>query len=164
MGTLYAVRVAAGWHIAQVNIARALEPLDSPALAEFNVNLDPVNALADAAPGFVWRLQDDSGDATSIRVFDDELIIVNLSVWDSIEALWDFVYSDRHLEVMRRRREWFVRMTAETYLALWWVAAGERPTEWDAKARVEHVREHGPTPHAFTFKRRFSPDALATRP
>ena len=147
------------WHIAQINIALPREPLDSPGLAEFVANLEPVNAIADAAPGFVWRLQDSSGDATAIRAFDDERLIVNMSVWESIEALWAFVYDGRHLEVMRRRREWFSRI-AESYLALWWIPAGERPTVSDAEARVAHLRAHGPTPHAFTFKHRFpSPSA-----
>jgi hypothetical protein len=148
--------------IAQVNIALPREPLDSPALAEFVANLEPVNALADAAPGFVWRLEDDSGDATSIRVFDDERLIINMSVWESIEALWDFVYAGGHLEVMRRRREWMTKM-ASTYLCLWWVHDGHLPTTDEAKQRLEHLGEHGPTPHAFTFKRRFAASEAALR-
>ena len=147
--------MSAGWHVAQVNIALPREPLDSPALAEFVANLEPVNALADAAPGFVWRLADDTGDATSIRAFDDERLIINMSVWASIEALWEFVYSGRHLEVMRRRREWMTRI-AETYMALWWLPAGELPTIGDARRRLDHLRAHGPTPLAFTFKKRFA--------
>lgn len=141
-------------HIAQVNIARAKAPLDTPLLAEFVAALEPVNALADSAPGFVWRLQDEGGDATSIRAFPDELMIVNMSVWESIEALWDFVYGGGHLEVMRRRREWFSRI--EGHQVLWWVPAGRAPTVEDAKERLELLAEHGPTPEAFTFKRRFA--------
>src|SRR5262245_16799264 len=133
------------WHIAQVNIALPREPLDSPALADFVASLEPVNALADAAPGFVWRLADETGDATSIHAFDGERLIINMSVWASIEALWEFVYSGRHLEVMRRRREWMTRI-AETYLALWWQPAGELPTIGDARRRLDHLRTHGPTP------------------
>jgi hypothetical protein len=148
--------------IAQVNIALPRQPLDSPALAEFVANLEPVNALADSAPGFVWRLEDESGDATSIRAFDDERLIINMSVWESIEALWDFVYSGRHLEVMRRRREWMTRI-AGTYTCLWWVPSGHVPTVAEAKERLERLESHGPTPEAFTFKRRYSsPDADAT--
>lgn len=151
-------------HLAQVNIALPREPLDSPALAEFVANLEPVNALADAAPGFVWRLQDESGDATSIQAFDDERLIINMSVWESAETLWDFVYSDRHLEVMRRRREWFTRM-AEVFVALWWVPAGTVPTTAEARERLEHLSEHGPTPYAFTFKQRHpAPEAGAAKP
>lgn len=144
------------WHIAQVNIAVPHEPLDSPRLAEFVELLDPVNAIADASPGFVWRLQDESGDATSIRAFDDDSILINMSVWESIDALWRYVYDGRHLEVMRRRREWFTRL-AEAHLALWWVPAGELPTAAEARERIERLRAEGPTPQAFTFKRCFDP-------
>jgi hypothetical protein len=139
--------------IAQVNIALPREPLDSPALADFVANLEPVNALADAAPGFVWRLQDESGDATSIQAFDDERLIINMSVWESIEALWTFVYDGGHLEVMRRRREWMTRL-AESHMALWWVPEGHTPTIEEARERLEHLRAHGPTERAFTFKKR----------
>ena len=142
--------------IAQVNIALPREPLDSPALAEFVANLEPVNALADAAPGFVWRLEDESGDATSIRAFDDERLIINMSVWESIEALWEFVYSGRHLEVMRRRREWMTRI-AGTYMCLWWVPRGHLPTVEEAKRRLERLEHRGPTRDAFTFKQRYEP-------
>jgi len=141
-------------HLAQVNVAIPREPIDSPALAEFVELLEPVNALADSSPGFVWRLQDESGDATSIRPFEDERILVNMSVWNSVDALWSFVYAGRHLDVMRRRREWFTRL-AEAHMALWWIPAGELPSLDDARERVEHLRAHGPTPHAFTFKRCF---------
>jgi hypothetical protein len=147
--------VPAAYQIAQVNIARAREPLDSRLLAEFVAALEPVNALADRSPGFVWRLQTEEGDATSIRAFEDELMIVNLSVWESIDALWRFVYDGKHLEVMRRRREWFERI--ERHLALWWVPAGHRPEVDEAKERLEHLRLRGPGAHAFTFKRHFPP-------
>jgi len=115
--------------------------------------LEPVNALADSAPGFVWRLQTEEGDATSLRPFPDDLMIVNMSVWESIEALWEFVYSEGHLEVMRRRREWFSRI--EGHQTLWWVEAGHEPTVDEAKERLELLADRGPTPEAFTFKRRF---------
>jgi hypothetical protein len=146
----------AGWHIAQVNIALPREPIDSPALADFVALLEPVNAIADQSRGFVWRLQDESGDATAIRPFDDERLMINMSVWESVDALWAFVYDSRHLEVMRRRREWFTRM-AESFMALWWVPAGAIPTTKDAELRLDHLRAHGPTPYAFTFKHRFPP-------
>ena len=118
---------AAEWHLAQVNIALLKAPLDSPELADFVANLEPINALADGAPGFVWRLQTEDGDATAIRAFDDARIIVNLSAWESVEALADFVYGSRHIDVLRRRREWFAKMST-AYLALWWVPAGTIPT------------------------------------
>jgi len=150
--------VSAGWQIAQVNIALPREPLDAPALADFVANLEPVNALADAAPGFVWRLQDETGDATSIQAFDDERLIINMSVWASIEDLWRFVYDGGHLEVMRRRREWMIRL-AESHLVLWWVPAGHIPTVDEAKQRLEHLEAKGPTADAFTFKQRYrAPD------
>lgn len=141
-------------HLAQLNVARALGPLDGELLAPFIAAIDEVNALADVAPGFVWRLQDDASElpgATGIQAYDDPLMIVNLSVWGSREALWEFVYSREHLAVMRRRREWFGAL-GESHLVLWWVAAGELPTVQESIARLDHLRAHGPTPHAFTFK------------
>ncbi len=129
-------------------------------MADFVALLEPVNALADESPGFVWRLQTDEGDATAIRAFEDDRILVNASVWESIEALWRFVYDGRHLEVMRRRREWFTRL-AEAHLVLWWVPAGAIPTLADMRDRVEHLRAHGPTPYAFTFKCHFPPPSAS---
>jgi hypothetical protein len=143
------------FHVAQVNIALPKAPVDSPLLADFMALLDPVNALADASDGFVWRLQTDEGNATSIRPFEDERLMVNLSTWESVEALREFVYRSVHVEVMRRRREWFEHM--RLYMALWWVPAGHIPSVEEAKDRLAHLREHGPTPHAFTFKQPFAP-------
>lgn len=140
-------------HVVQVNIARAKAPLDSEMLASFMAELEPVNALADSAPGFVWRLQTEEGDATSLRPFPDDQMIVNMSVWESIEALWEFVYSAGHLTVMRRRREWFNRM--EDHQTLWWIPAGHEPTVDEAKERLELLASSGPTAEAFTFKQRF---------
>ena len=152
--------------IAQVNIALPRAPLDSDLLADFVALLDPINELADRSPGFVWRLQTEEGDATAIRAFDDDRLIVNMSVWESIEALWAFVYDSAHLDVMRRRREWFERM--QMHMCLWWVPPGHEPTIAEAEERLAHLRAHGPNPHAFTFKQRFAPppgsDALETPP
>jgi heme-degrading monooxygenase HmoA len=142
------------YHLAQVNIARALAPLDDPLLAAFVAQLDAINALADASPGFVWRLQTDDGNATSIRAYDDERIIVNMSVWDSLEALTAFVYVSAHRAVMRRRREWFARFDGP-YMALWWVPAGHLPDVAEARERLNHLRAHGPTPFAFSFQQPF---------
>ena len=135
------------FHVAQVNIARPKAPVDSPLLADFKALLDPVNAIADAAPGFVWRLQDESGNATALRIFDDALM-VNMSVWASVDALWEFVYASDHLAVMRRRREWFARM--EHFMSLWWVPAGHIPEiargrgapRAPARARADGARVH----------------------
>jgi hypothetical protein len=143
------------FELAQVNVAIAKGPMDSDVMAGFVAALDPINALADAAPGFVWRLQDDSGDATAIRPFEDENMLINLSVWESADALAEFVYRSDHTAVMRNRKQWFE--TIRLYMALWWVPAGHRPTPLHARDRLEHLRQHGPTPYAFTFKRRFEP-------
>ena len=142
---------AAEHQLAQVNVARLREPLDAPETAEFVANLEPVNALADAAPGFVWRLQTEDGDATAVRVFDDDMLIVNMSVWQSLEALSAFVYGSGHREVLRRRREWFDRL-ADAHVALWWIETGTRPTVAEAERRLVHLRTLGPTPVAFTFR------------
>ena len=131
-----------GYELAEVNIARLLAPLDSAQLADFVAGLEPINALGDAAPGFVWRLQDNDGDATSFRPFDDDWILVNLTVWTSPETLRAFVYSDEHRAYLRRRREWFERLD-EAVTALWWVPAGHRPTVAEARARLEHLGTRG---------------------
>lgn len=151
--------IAAGhFHIAQVNIGLPVAPVDTPALAEFMAMLDPVNAIADEAPGFVWRLQTEDGNATSIPVLGDDRLIVNMSVWASIDQLAEFVYRSGHVGVMRRRREWFERINV--FMALWWVPAGHLPSVAEAEERLEHLRAHGPTAYAFTFRRRFpAPDA-----
>jgi hypothetical protein len=143
----------ADFQLAQVNIALAKAPIDTPLMAEFVARLDLVNAVADNAPGFVWRLQGEDGNATAIRAFDDDRVIVNMSVWESIDHLADFVYRSGHIDVMRRRREWFDRI--RLHMTLWWVPAGHLPSVAEAQQRLAHLREHGPTPHAFTFKRRF---------
>jgi hypothetical protein len=138
-------------HLAQVNIALPVEPLTSPLLAGFVNALEEINALADTAPGFLWRMQTEDGDATAIRAFGDDRLIVNMSLWTSLDALADYVYRSGHVEVMRRRREWFSPMR-EAYQALWWLPAGELPTVDDAELRVAHLREHGPSEYAFTFR------------
>jgi hypothetical protein len=144
------------WHLAQLNIARLLAPLDSPQVADFVAALDPVNVLADSAPGFVWRLQTDEGDATAVRVWDDDRIIVNMSVWESVEALRTFVYRSGHVEVMRRRREWFDKM-AQAFMVLWWIPATTVPTVAEATARLARLEALGPTADAFTFQAWFAP-------
>ena len=140
--------------LAQINVARALAPLDSPQLADFVANLDRINALADRAPGFVWRLQDESGNATDIKAGDDPLLIVNLSVWQSKEALADFAYRTAHKRVLARRTEWF-EAPKGPYLALWWVPAGHRPDVEEAMAKLALLAERGPSPEAFTFQQSY---------
>ena len=143
------------FHLAQVNIGTVREPIDSPLLADFVAALEPINKLADESPGFVWRLQTEDGDATSIRPFDDDTILVNMSVWESVESLGDFVYRSAHTPYMRQRRKWFQHM--DLYMALWWLPAGILPDVADVTPRLDHLREHGPTPYAFTFRQPFPP-------
>ena len=128
----------AEWHIAQMNVGTALFPLDDPRLADFMNQLDEVNALAEASPGFVWRLKADDGNATSIKASDDPKFIVNMSVWQSVESLFDYVYKTAHRLVMARRREWFDR-PVEAYQVLWWVEPGTAPSVADGLARLRHL-------------------------
>ena len=144
-------------HIAQLNIARLRVDRDDPMVAEFFAAIDPINAVADVSPGFVWRLQEESGNATAIRPWDDDRLIVNMSVWASIEALEEYAYRSAHVEVMRRRREWFDRLDAR-YMVLWWVPVGHIPSVDEGRARLDHLDRHGPTPVAFTFRQRFPAD------
>ncbi|WP_132879065.1 DUF3291 domain-containing protein [Tamaricihabitans halophyticus] len=151
--------------LAQVNFSRLRAPLDAPRLRDFVAALEPVNAVADTAPGFVWRLQTEDGDATAIRAFDWDAgdsagVIVNMSTWTSVSALADFVFSGAHREVLRRRREWFEHVREATSV-LWWVPEGHRPTTEEAEQRVRYLRAHGPTPYAFTFRETFPADAVA---
>ena len=145
------------YHLAQVNIGRFIAPADDPVLVKFFEYLAPINVMADAAPGFVWRFQTTDGNATSLRVYDDDRIIVNFSVWESLDALKNFVYKSEHREVMRKRKEWFVRMK-EQYLALWWIPAGHIPVWSEAQERLDSLRQHGETPFAFSFRKVFAPD------
>jgi Domain of unknown function (DUF3291) len=146
--------------LAQVNIGRLLAPIESPLIADFVAALDEVNATADAAPGFVWRLQTEDGDATAVRGFERDAVgsgggvIINMSVWESAEALAAYAYGAGHVEVLRRRREWFERMS-HAHLVLWWIPRGHIPTVSEAEDRLEHLRAHGPTARAFTLRERF---------
>jgi hypothetical protein len=149
------------YQLAQLNIGIIRGPMDSPVMAEFAGALARINALADATPGFVWRLQTDDGDATAIRPFPQDNMLLNMSVWQDLESLTRYVYHSEHVELMRRRRAWFERMT-EAYLVLWWVPRGHIPGIPEAVARLERLRAHGPHAEAFTFRQAFpSPDAPA---
>lgn len=143
-------------HIVQANIAQMRAPLDDPMMAGFNERLEPLNALADESPGFVWRLQTEEGDATEIDVFGDELVLFNMSVWESIDALESYVYKSNHVNAMQKRAEWFER-PAKSPFVLWWIEAGEIPTIEEGKARLEKLWSDGPTADAFTFRHRFDP-------
>src|SRR5579885_3426903 len=142
------------YHLAQVNIGRMLGPIDCEIMTEFVRRLADVNAAADCSPGFVWRLQSETGDATSVRAYEDPLILFNLSVWESLESLKNYTYSGPHIELFRRRSEWFEKPTAPN-LAMWWVRAGHIPSIEEAVARLELRRAQGDTPEAFSFAHPF---------
>lgn len=146
------------WNLAQLNVGRLLAPLESETLAGFVAALEPINALADGHAGFLWRLQTDAGDATSIRPTEDDLFLINMSVWSSLETLRAFVYTTAHVQVLRQRRAWFEQL-ATSHMVLWWVPAGHIPTVDEALARLERLRREGPGPAAFTFRAPFEPQA-----
>ncbi|WP_309571349.1 DUF3291 domain-containing protein [Deinococcus sp.] len=143
-------------HLAQVNIGRLTAPLDTEQLYGFTSRLDEINALADGWPGFVWRLQGEGDDATDLRPFEDDTILVNMSVWEGLEGLHDYVYRSDHLQLLRERRQYFQHMQ-EAFTALWWVPTGHIPTTAEAWERLQHLRAHGPTAQAFTFGQAFDP-------
>jgi len=151
------------YELAQLNIGVIRGPIDSPVMAEFVANLDRINALAERTRGFVWRLQTEEGNATAIRPYpENENMAVNMSVWKDIDLLRLFVFHTEHVEIMRRRREWFEKME-EAFLVLWWVPKGHRPDIEEAKARLEQLRREGPTADAFTFRQSYAPpDARQT--
>jgi hypothetical protein len=148
----------ANYHIAQINIGRAKGPVEDPMMAGFMTRLDDLNALADRSPGFVWRLQTLEGNATYFRPYaHDDRILLNMSVWETIDALRHYVYKTAHAEMLRHREEWFERF-AGIYLALWWVPVGHIPGIDEAKKRLAHLDQYGPTQFAFTFKTMVQPD------
>ena len=147
-------------HLAQVNIARARGDTTDPIMAEFMAQLPAINALAERSPGFVWRMQTEDGDATAVRPYDDNRIMINLSVWADLASLRGYVFGSDHAAVMRRRRDWFERFD-RVYVALWWVPAGHRPSIAEAVERLAHLETQGPTAHAFGFITAFGPDGRA---
>jgi hypothetical protein len=150
------------FHLAQANIGRLRAPLEDPIMEGFRNQLDPLNELADRSPGFVWRLQTEDGNATAIRPYaDDNLIAINVSVWESLEALQGFVYRTAHVATLRARKQWFEPMDGPI-LVLWWVPAGHIPTVAEAQQRLQQLQDHGPTPHAFTFRTPFPAPAEDT--
>jgi hypothetical protein len=149
------------WHLAQINIARiAAEKITDPVMQTFVAQLEEVNAIAESSPGFVWRLKDDSNNATSFNPFNDERIIVNMSVWETLDQLMKFVYDGRHLEVLKRRREWFVNF-GKPFAALWYLPAGDIPTVDEGVRRLSTLQEKGPTSFAFDLRKSFDPPAKA---
>ena len=150
-------------HLAQINIGRMKGPLDGPVMAGFMARLDDLNALANRSPGFVWRLQGEAGNNTYLRPYVDERIIVNMSVWETIDHLRAYVYATPHAELLKQRRDWFEKPEG-VILALWWIPAGHVPSIDEAKERLASLEQHGPTQFAFTFKTTFPPIVATTSP
>jgi hypothetical protein len=155
----------ANYHLAQANIGRFRAPIDSAVMEGFRNQLDPINTLADQSAGFIWRLQTEDGNATAIRPYaGDDLMAINMSVWESLESLQHFVYKTSHVETLRARKQWFEQLEGPM-LVLWWIPAGQLPTVSDAQERLAHLKEHGPTPYAFTFRSPFTaPDDASAEP
>jgi hypothetical protein len=151
------------WHLAQINVGRLVAPQGDPRVQPFFEALDWVNALADSSPGFVWRLQDDGGNATAIQVTPDPLFILNMSVWTDADSLFNYVYRSAHTPEMGRRREYFERFEG-AYMALWWIEAGTIPSINDGLSRLWNLDRYGPSQHAFTFKARFPQPDQASPP
>jgi hypothetical protein len=150
-------------HLAQINIARLIAPIDDPRIADFVGQLDEINALADESPGFVWRLKSEGGNATDIVYNDDPFVIVNMSVWESVDALRDYAYASKHIDVFRRRAEWFEKAVKPQY-CLWWVPVGHVPGVAEGRERLEHYQIHGATAHSFWFSQRYpAPELVLER-
>ena len=142
------------YQLAQLNIGRMLAPLGSEVMKDFVSNLDAINALAENSPGFVWRYTSEGNDATSTRIFGDDYLIINMSVWNDMDALSDYVYRSAHVEFFKRKKEWFQKLDA-MHMVMWYVPAGKMPTVEEALERLVYLREHQATPYAFTFKKAF---------
>lgn len=141
-------------HLAQVNIAKRLAPMDDPIMQDFVNNLDEINAIADTSDGFIWRLKDEDKDL-AIRVFQDNTLIINMSVWENLESLFNYTYNSGHIEVFKRKKEWFSKMKM-MHMAFWYIPIGYEPTFQDAKDRLDYLNKHGDTPFAFSFKSKFT--------
>jgi heme-degrading monooxygenase HmoA len=151
-----------GWHLAQINVAKIIgQSISDPVMKKFVDQLEEVNALAEGSPGFIWRLKDETNNATSLNPYNDQTVIINMSVWASLEHLIKFVYKGRHAEVLRQRREWFVDF-GKPFTTLWYIPAGDVPTVEEAIARLKFLQENGPTPFAFDFKTKFPVPSQST--
>jgi hypothetical protein len=152
-----------GWQLAQINVGRLIAPRGDSRVTPFFDALDRINALAEQAPGFIWRLQSDAGNATEIQTTSDPLFLINMSVWADAEALFDYVYRSAHAPEMARRREYFERFDG-AYQALWWIPAGHVPSADEGLSRLWRIDRYGPTREAFTFKMRFPAPGIAGAP
>lgn len=142
------------YHLAQVNIAFAKDEMDTETMKGFVSRLDEINKIADEAEGFVWRLQSDDGDSTAYRIFKEPLLLVNMSVWESIETLKNYAYKSAHVEMIRDRQAWF-RKYASAHQVLWWIPEGYIPTLEDAKEKLDEIQKNGSTVNAFHFGKPF---------
>ena len=151
------------YHLAQVNIAKMLAPLNDPIMQDFINSVDKINAIADNAEGFIWRLQDEDKEDAAI-VFKDDSIVINMSVWENLDTLFNYTYKSGHIEVFKRKKEWFSKMKI-MYMAFWYVLDGYKPTFLEAKERLDYLNKHGETPYAFSFKSKFTvQDSLQYKP
>ena len=144
------------YHLAEINVAKAKAEMDDPLMHGFVSRLDEINALAEKSPGFVWRLKDDSGDATELRYFDDPLIIVNMSVWEDVASLKHYTYQTMHVEVLKQRKKWF-ELFGRPHFVMWWVPAGHVPSVREAQEKLEYLHQHGASELAFNFSKTFAP-------
>ena len=142
--------------LAQINIAKVVDSMESDAMKGFVERLDEINTLADRSSGFVWSLQTAAGDATSIQAFDEAQMIINMSVWKDIESLKLFVYKSVHVELIRDRDAWFNKML-NLHQALWWIPVGHVPTIEEGKMKLEYLQKNGPSEKVFTFSKAFEP-------
>ena len=142
------------FYLAQMNIAQAKDSMESDVMREFVERLDEINALADVAPGFVWRLQTEQGDATSIQAFDDPMLLVNMSVWEDLESLQNFVYRSMHVDLIRQGGAWFNKKS-RAHQVLWWIPAGHVPDVSEGKKCLALLQKLGPSCEAFTFAKPF---------
>ncbi|NNC49358.1 MAG: DUF3291 domain-containing protein [Flaviramulus sp.] len=142
------------YNLAQVNIAKRLAPMDDPIMRDFVNNLDKINTIADVSDGFVWRMKDEDKEEGAL-VFKDDTLLINISVWENLESLFNFTYNSGHIEVLKRKKEWFGKMKM-MHMAFWYVENDVQPTFQDAKNRIDYLNAHGSTPYAFTFKKQFS--------
>ena len=141
-------------HLAQVNIAKRLALLDDPIMQDFINNLDKINAIADSSDGFIWRLKDEDKDE-AVNVFHDDSLVINMSVWEDLDSLFNYTYNSGHIEVFKRKKEWFSKMKM-MHMAFWYVPEGYKPTFQDAKNRLNYLNAFGETPYAFSFKSKFT--------
>ena len=144
------------YHLAQINIGRIRGLPDSEIMKPFMDALDEINAIADESPGFVWRLQTESGNAMGVRAFDDPYLAINISVWEDVDSLFEYTYKSLLTGFLKRRKEWF-EPYGQAHACMWWIPAGHTPTTAEAKERLDHFNEHGATDYAFSFTKRFPP-------